>query len=79
MVKKAINISSNNTFSKSLFKTEFPKYEIDVSPLKLGDLPVNEVLKLLKTKNKFLFEETKEEKDLTMKIQKLTLERVEEG
>jgi hypothetical protein len=45
----------------------------------LGDLPVNEVLKLLKTKNKFLFEETKEEKDLTMKIQKLTLERVEEG
>ena len=45
----------------------------------MNDVPVNDMLKMLKTKNKFLFEETKEEKDLTMKIQKLTLETIEDN
>ena len=62
---------------KLLNYLEFPKYEIDVTPLSSHDLPVDQVLKVLKKKNKFLFEETKEEKDLNAKIQKLTLESIE--
>ena len=75
--------NTNNSTNLSLFcmffiNLAFPKYKIDLSALNLNDLPMNEVLKILKTKNNFLFEETKEEKDLTEKIHKMTTESIED-
>jgi hypothetical protein len=46
---------------------DVPKFDLDLNILKY-DLPLPEVLKHLRENNKFLFEETNEEKNLTDKL-----------
>lgn len=40
-----------------------PKFDLNLDPLKY-DLPLNEILRHLKDNNKFLFEETNDEKNI---------------
>ena len=48
---------------------------MDLSPLN-NDLPYEEVLKLFKENNKFLFETTNEEKNLNDKMKSFNYEKV---
>ena len=68
-----IYLNSNEKIRKILkFNKEFPKYKVDLTPLS-EKLHFSEAVKRFKSNNEFLFKATAEEKDLTKKIQCLTI------
>ncbi len=74
-----MNVFNNNfheEISKNKFISDFPKYNLDLSPLKF-DLPYNHVVKLFKNNNKFLFKNTNEDKDLINNLRSINLETFE--
>jgi len=56
---------------------EIPKFSLNLHALKLSNLPSEDVIKLLKEQNKFLLEETPEEKILSEKLK--TFSYIDDG